>query len=316
LNSIADLKERLGSSRRFAFGVFLAPGLILFLGLIIYPIVRSFTYSLFRWDGLKRVEFIWFENFETVLGISGSNPMSEQFWNAAAHNGYALVFVVVVQTIIGFGLALILFQGLKGTNFFRGLLFLPVTLSIVVVGYLFNLLLHPNWGAVNHLIRFFGPDNFSFPWLGDPRTALTVILSVNIWRWVGFPALIFLAGLNNIPSSIVDAARIDGAFGLRRILWVYLPLIIPQLLIVLILTITGNLKMFAIVYALTGPSGGPNYATDVWGTLFYRTSFGSVTGLADKGLGATVGIIIVAVSAVISVTVSRTLQRRQTALEG
>ena len=306
--------ERIATSRRLAFTVFILPGTIVFLGLVIYPVFSSFSYSLYSWDGLEREAFIGFENFRTVF--VSDKPISDVFWNAVSHNAYALIFVVGVQTTLGFILGLMLFQGLPGTKFFRALVFLPVTLSIVVVGFLFNLLLHPTWGAINHFIRLFGDPEFSFPWLGDPATAFTTILIINVWRWAGFPALIFLSGLNNIPRSVLDAAELDGVTGPQRVAWIYLPLIVPQLLTVLILTITGNLRMFDIVYSLAGPTGGPNYATDVLGTLFYRTAFGGITGLADKGLGATIGIVIVVLSAVLSLIVTRAFQNKRVTLEG
>ncbi|HDQ13240.1 MAG TPA: sugar ABC transporter permease [Sediminispirochaeta sp.] len=311
---IKEKWEGISNSRDFAFVVFLLPGLVLFITLVIYPVFRSFAYSLYAWEGLQRVGFIGLENFRTLF--NGVSPISRRFWNAAGHNAYALAFVVVLQTLIGFFIALGLFQELPGTKFFRALVFLPVTLSIVVVGFLFNLLLHPSWGAINHLIGFFSGSDFSFPWLGDPATAFTTILIINIWRWAGFPALIFLAGLNNIPAAVLDACELDGVKGLARIRFIYLPLIVPQLLTVLILTITGNLRMFDIVYSLTGPTGGPNYSTDVLGTLFYRTAFGGITGLADKGLGAAIGIVIVLLSAVISLVITRSLHNKRVSLEG
>jgi raffinose/stachyose/melibiose transport system permease protein len=311
---LSNTWEKIATSRRLAFAVFLIPGAIIFLSLVVYPVFRSFTYSLYEWDGLQRTAFIGLENFKTMF--ASSEPISERFWNAAGHNAYALIFVVVIQTAIGFLVALMLFQGVPGTAFFRAIVFLPVTLSIVVVGFLFNLLLHPSWGAINHIIRALGNEGFAFPWLGDPRTAFTTILIINIWRWAGFPALIFLAGLNTIPRSVLDAAEIDGVKGGSRILHIFLPLTVPQLLTVLILTITGNLRMFDIVYSLTGPTGGPNYATDVFGTLFYRTAFGGITGLADKGLGATIGIVIVVLAAGISLGINRALKNKRVTLEG
>ncbi|WP_319563006.1 sugar ABC transporter permease [Marispirochaeta sp.] len=306
--------EKLTTSRRLAFAVFLVPGTIFFLLLVIYPVLSSFTYSLYSWNGLEREAFIGFQNFKTVF--ASDNPICARFWNAAGHNGYSLIFVVVFQSTVGFAFALMLFQDLPGTKFFRALVFLPVTLSIVVVGFLFNLMLHPTWGMVNAVVRLAGDPEFAFPWLGDPRTALTTILLINIWQWAGFPTLIFLSGLNNIPQPIIEATKLDGVSSFRRIKDIYLPLIVPQILTVLILTITGNLRMFDIVYSLTGPTGGPNYTTDVLGTLFYRTAFGGITGLANKGLGATIGIIIVIVTAVISLMVNKLLNKKRIQLEG
>lgn len=304
----------LANSKKFAFIVFITPALLVFLAFIVYPVVRSFLYSLYEWDGLQRVQFIGLQNFKTVL--FSSHPISRRFWNAAQHNAYALAFVVFVQTSVSLGLAMLLFQKIKGKRFFQTVIFLPVTLSVVVIGFLFNLLLHPSWGAVNQVIRLLGFSNFYFPWLGNRMMALTSIMLVNTWRWAGFPALIFLAGLNNIPTSIIESTKLDGASGWTRFFRIYLPLLVPQLIMVLILSMAGSIKMFAIVYALTGPSGSPNHATDVMGTLFYRTAFGDVTGLADKGLGATIGIIIVFISTVITVITVTLLQRRQVELYG
>jgi raffinose/stachyose/melibiose transport system permease protein len=301
-------------SRQFAFWVFVLPGLAVFGILIIYPVLSSFTYSLYEWDGLRRTGFVGLSNFQTLL--ASDHPLNARFWNAAGNNAYALAFVLIIQTSLGFLIALMLFQDLPGTKFFRSLVFLPVTLSIVVVGYLFGLLLHPSWGALNRLIGLFTEGSFNFPWLGDPRTAFTTILLINVWRWAGFPSLIFLAGLNNIPGSILDACEMDGVGPLNRVFRIYIPLVIPQLLTVLILTITGNLRMFDIVYSIAGPTGGPNYNTDVFGTLFYRMAFGGITGLADKGIGATIGIIIVILSAVLAVLVTRVLGKKRVQLEG
>ncbi len=306
--------KRLGDSKSLAFTVFVAPAFVVFSTFIVYPIFRSFLDSLYKWDGLQKVEFVGLANYGRIL-FSGDR-ITSLFWNAVGNNAYALIFVLVVQTTIGFLLALALFQKIKGTRFFESLLFLPVTLSIIIVGYLFSLLLHPSWGAVNQVIRLFGFSDFYFPWLGNSSTALTTILLVNVWRWAGFPALIFLAGLNNIPKSILEASRIDGASNFTRLFKIYIPLLVPQFLIVFILTITGNVKMFAIVFALVGPSGSPSHSADVLGTLFYRTAFGGITGLSDKGLGATIGTIIIIISSIISVVVVTALQRKQVKLYG
>jgi len=312
---ISKLSSLVDNPQKRTFIVFILPSLVVFVVFIIYPMVDSLLYSLYRWNGLIRTDFIGLENFKTVL-FSETDPIRRFFWNAVWHNIYSLSFVLLVQTSIGFGLALMLFQNLRGSKFFQSVIFLPVTLSVIVVGFLFKLLLHPTWGIVNHLIRALGFANFSFPWLGDFHFALTAILLVDIWRWAGLPALIFLAGLNSIPQEIIEAALLDGCSGIVRIFRIYIPLLIPQFLVILILTVTGNLMMFDIVYALVGPDAGPNHATDVLGTLFYRTAFGGISGTADKGLGAAIGAMIVVLSTVISIILVISLQRIQARLYG
>ncbi len=304
--------RRIFYSKKFAIACFITPAMILFSGFILYPLISSLFYSIYEWDGLTRIRFVGLENFKTLL-FSGKE-ISERFWNAVSHNAYSLVFVTTLQMCLGIFFALLLFQKVKGHRFFQTLFFLPVVLSVVLVGFLFNLLLHPIWGVFNQLIRIAGFKDFYFPWLGNPKTVLTVILLVNIWRWAGFPTLVFLAGLNNIPKSIMEAADLDGATGFTKLKSVTIPLLIPQILIVLILTITGNLMMFDIIFALAGPAGEPNYSADVLGTLFYRTAFGGKYGLTDKGLGTSIAVIMLMIMAVFSVFVVTILQRRRTEL--
>lgn len=299
-------------SKRFAIFCFITPAAILFSGFIIYPLISSLLYSIYEWDGLTRIKFVGLNNFKILL-FSGRD-ICERFWTAVNHNAYSLVFVTTLQMCLGIFFALLLFKKVKGHQFFQTLFFLPVVLSVVLVGFLFNLLLHPIWGVFNQLIRIIGFKDFYFPWLGNPKTVLTVILLVNVWRWAGFPTLVFLAGLNNIPKSILEAADLDGAMGFKKLTSVLIPLLIPQILIVLILTITGNLMMFDIVFALAGPAGEPNYSADVLGTLFYRTAFGGKYGLTDKGLGASIAVIMLIIMIIFSFLAVSTLQKRRTEL--
>lgn len=299
-------------SKRFAVACFLLPAAVLFAVFILYPFVSSFLYSLYEWDGLTRIGFVGLQNFRTLL-FSGQE-ICHRFWNAIEHNAFALVFVTSLQMCLGMSMALLLFQKIKGRRFFQALFFLPVVLSVVIVGFLFNLLLHPIWGVFNQLIRLIGFTDFYFPWLGNPKTVLPVILLVNVWRWAGFPTMVFLAGLSGIPKSILEAADLDGAKGFTKLRTITLPLLVPQILIVLILTVTGNLMMFDIIYALAGPAGEPHYSADVLGTLFYRTAFGGKYGLTDKGLGASIAVIMLIIMATLSIVAVRALQSRRVEL--
>jgi len=299
-------------SKRFAIACFLLPAVVLFAVFILYPFVTSFLYSLYEWDGLTRIQFVGLQNFKTLL-FSGRD-IADRFWNAVGHNAFSLVFVTSLQMCLGMSIALLLFQKIKGRRFFQTLFFLPVVLSAVIVGFLFNLLLHPIWGVFNQLIQLLGFADFYFPWLGNPKTVLPAILLVSVWQWGGFSTMVFLAGLSGIPKSILDAADLDGAKRFTKLRSIMLPLLVPQILIVLILTITGNLMMFDIVYALAGPAGEPHYSADVLGTLFYRTAFGGKYGLSDKGLGASIAVIMLIIMGVISIVVVKALQSRRVEL--
>src|SRR5690606_11183142 len=152
-----------------------------------------------------------------------------------------------------------------------------------------SLTLNPTWGIVNKALAAAGLGAWARPWLGDPRTALTAIILINAWRWIGFPVLVFLAAIQSIPSELHEAARVDGARGWQLFRHITLPLVIPAVLTVTILTFIYDFMAFELIFVMQGSSGGPAYSTDVLGTLFYRTAFGeSVAGgdIGNIGLGS------------------------------
>jgi raffinose/stachyose/melibiose transport system permease protein len=136
-------------------------------------------------------------------------------------------------------------------------------------------MLNPQFGVVNRMFEAIGLDSFANPWLGDPSTAFPAIMAVNAWSWIGFPMVVFLANLAGIPQEYEEAARVDGAGEWQLFRHITLPLLIPSITIVTVLTFIGNFNAFDLVYVMGGSDGGPGGSADVLALLFYRIAFDS-----------------------------------------
>lgn len=300
------------ASRRLWLVVFLAPALVLFAVFITYPILSALAYSLYLWEGIGRRGFAGLANF---VRLFQTFPYPRLLANAFWHNVVVFALTMLIQNVVALGLALLLARGPRGARAYRVIFFLPVTLSLVIVGFLWALFLNPIFGIVNKAIAAVGLGALARPWLGDPSTALLTLTLINAWRWLGFPTLVFLAGINAVPEEYLEAARIDGAGEwevLRRIIF---PLLAPALTIIVTLTFIGSFNWFELPYVVQGVSGAPNRATDVLGLLFYRTAFGEVdTGLQDIGIGSAIAVLMFILMAVVSTVGALYLRRREVEL--
>ena len=297
------------TTRRLWLAIFLAPALILFAIFITYPIFSALAYSLFAWEGIGRRGFIGLGNF---LRLFSTFPYPRLLGNAFWHNVVVFVLTMVIQNVSGLAMALLLSRGPWGARFYRVVFFLPVTLSLVIVGFMWSLFLNPVFGILNKALVAAGAAGLARAWLGDPQTALLTLTLINAWRWVGFPTLVFLAGINAVPDDFLEAARIDGAREWDLIRRIIFPLLAPSVTIIVILTFIGSFNWFELPYVVNGVSGAPNRATDVLGLLFYRTAFGEVdTGLQDIGIGSAVAVLMFAVMVTVSTLGAVFLRRRE-----
>ncbi len=206
-------------------------------------------------------------------------------------------------------------SGVKGSGLLRTIIFIPATLSVMIIGFLWTLILNPQWGAVNIVLKAIGLEEFAKPWLGDPTWALIIISLVSVWQWVGLPTMIYLAGLLTIPDELVEAARVDGASSWQAFWRIKFPLLLPVIGIVAVLTFVGNVNAFDIVYAMAGARGEPRYASDLLGTFFYRTAIAGEHPVAqpNMGMGAAVAtvmflLLLVGVTAWLASTQRRTTE--------
>ncbi|WP_257348935.1 carbohydrate ABC transporter permease [Pseudalkalibacillus decolorationis] len=296
--------------KKWVIHLFPIPALAIYVLFIIYPLFAAFTYSLFDWQGIKRGAFIGIENF---ISLFTKQPFNDMFWNAFQNNILYFVLEMIVQNGIAFVLAYIIYKKVKGAEFFKIAYFLPRLLSVIIVGFLWKLILNPNFGALNVFLNKIGLESWAKPWLGDPDTALIAIILVNSWFGLGFAVLIFLAGLQGIPTNLIEAARLDGAKGLTLICKIILPLMAPAITIITVLTFIHAFEAFELVYAMEGSMGEPYYSTDTLAVYFYRLAFGGSGGASSVaiGLGSALAVVLFTIIATISAVFLYILRKRE-----
>ena len=276
---------------------------------IVYPIISAFAYAFFEWNGLARGDFVGFENFRQVLFVE---PFATWTRNAFWHNLIVFAAFMVLQNGLGFLLAYCLWRNLPGARFHRVAVFLPVVLSTIIVGYLWKLFYHPLFGVINQVLRGVGLDQVAQPWLGQSSTALAALIVANAWHIVGFPTLIYLAGMQRIPTELMDAASMETQsewVKIKNIVW---PLVAPSATIVFVLLFVGAFNWFELPYIMAGIDGSPYGSTDVLGLYFYRTAFGSSSGGTQNfGLGSALAVLIFLFIAVIATVITIKLRARE-----
>jgi raffinose/stachyose/melibiose transport system permease protein len=288
-------------SRQRVYIMFLAPALIVYTVFMVYPLLSSLGYSFIKWDGYIRQGFAGLDNFKKVLF---ERPYSERLLGALRHNVFFFVVTFLIQTTFGLFVAVALAKGGRFLRVFQTVYFAPYTLSQVVVGFLWLLLLNPTWGQVNKFLALIGLKGLARPWLGDMVTALPTIILVNAWRWLGFPITVYLAGLQGIPLELEEAARVDGATPWQAFRHVVLPLLLPTIGMMTILTFIYDFNAFELIFIMQGSSGSPYYSTDVLGTFFYRTAFGDATTggeVGQVGLGSAIAVLMFLVICAVSI---------------
>ncbi len=271
-------------------GVFLAPAVIVYSVFSIYPLVATIIHSFYTkaadgsavWNGLG--------NFATLLG---DETWSKPFWNAFWNNIKFFIIHMLVQNPIGLALAALLsLPRLRFRSVYRTLIFMPTMLSVVVIGFIWQLILSPLWGVAKLFLTTFGLGFMFRPWLGEESTALLTISLISVWQFVGIPMILIYTALLAIPDELSDAATVDGLNQWQTFFWVKLPLVWPTIGLVSVLTFVNNFNAFDLIYAMKGALAGPNFATDIMGTLFYRTFFGNQLQLGDTTMGSTIATMM------------------------
>ena len=284
---------------------FVTPALLIVSVFILLPLFMSLFNSFFNWNQLLRGTFTGLGNFKKLFFTF---PYNERFWNALKHNGIWFCCTMLIQNSLGLLFGYALSKKIAGHSFFKRVFFIPVLFSIVAVGFLWGMYLKSD-GLVNSFLNILDLSSLRRAWLGDESTATFAIIATNIWRWVGFPSLVFLAAIDSIDQSCIEAAYIDGVSEIGLFWKIIFPLIIPSITVITVLTVIGSLNVFEQIYTMTDLGGGPNYSTDTIGTLFYRTAFGSVdTGNPEIGIGSTIAVIIYIMTfciSLVSVTIGK-----------
>lgn len=270
---------------RWHIAVFLAPAVLVYTAIMIIPLFGTLNLSLFNEEGDVRV-FVGLRNFATLFG----EPLwSEAFWNALGNNAWFFLIHMLVQNPIGIALAAILSTPrLRMAAFYRTAIFIPTVLSFVIVGFVWKLILSPIWGIAPGMLDMVGLKSLFQPWLGKEAYALTTLALISVWQFVGIPMMLIYAALLSIPDEVLEAAEMDGITGASQFWKIKLPLILPSIGIISILTFVGNFNAFDLIYVAQGALAGPDYSTDILGTFLYRTFFGFQLQLGDPYMGSAI----------------------------
>ena len=253
-------------SRDVWIWVFLAPTLVLFGAYTVYPIIASYWYSLVEWNGFQaHTRFVGLANYAAVL----ADPL---FWNSFWITLAFMAAVVPLRVVGALLLAIVLNSPkLPFSTLLRTAFFLPVVTTTAIVGVVMQFIFDPVSGPVNVFLRDIGVSRGGINFLGDPSLALWTTVLVYVWKGFGITLIYWLAALQTIPRDLYEAARIDGAGPWASLRSITLPLLVPFLIIITLLTIENTLQVFDLVLTMT--NGGPYYATEVIEVYIYRWAF-------------------------------------------
>lgn len=261
--------RRRSAWRRVPFVWFLLPAVLAYGILFVYPTIRAFYLSLYDWTGIGPLgEPVGLANFAALL-------QNNRFWRAALHSAQLFAFIFVFQNTVSLGLALLLNRRSRMTHVYRAIIFLPVIMSAVATGVIWILMLDPIIGIVNPVLRDIGLGAWQHEWQSDLSWAMPTVMLVQAWQWNGMAVVLYLAGLQNVPEDLRQAALVDGAKRWQVFRDITFPMLAPAFTVVTVLSFILIFRAFDLIYVLSGPLGAPDGATLVIGVLIYGDAFGA-----------------------------------------
>jgi raffinose/stachyose/melibiose transport system permease protein len=271
------------SSRGYA--VFLIPGVLAFLLIVIAPFIANIGLSFTKWKGVGDPVWVDTANYERAFA-------DKTFWMSFQNNLKLIVGMTIVPTILGLLLAVFLYDnithhfGPRTASVFRAGFYLPQIMPLVVAAIVWRWIYQPRWGILNYMLTSAGLEQYTQNWLGDRHYALQSIMVMMVWFQLGYPLIIFMAALQRVDPQLYEAASIDGASWFQKVFHITIPLIRPEIFVVVLTTTIHAMKVFAPVYAMT--RGGPNKATIVASYFSYKNFF----ELPNVGYGATIATLL------------------------
>lgn len=282
------------NKKKIYSGWYLVPTMVIFSLFFLLPLISSLFYSLTVWD-FKSFRFVGLDNFKMFF--------SERSLSGSIINTLIYAFLTSgLKVVLAFFIAVFLTSGIRTKTFLRSVVFFPNLVSTIAVGVTFAAFMHPSKGLFNMILGAFGiqgPD-----WLGNTHLALYSVAFADVWKGLSIATVIYIAGLQSIDKNYYEAAAIDGAGSWQRLLHVTLPLIRPSMNSVIILSLIGGLRNFAMIWAMTG--GGPGFATDVLSSVVYKQYAAGFYGLSTAG-----NVIMFVLVAAIGYPLQRFLVKRE-----
>lgn len=269
--------------------IFLSLPLAVYIIFVILPLLSSFFYSFTDWNGFNpEFNFVGLENFERMF-------TDRLFSNAITNTLIWTVAAIVVPTVFGLLLALALHNLGPISQLYKSLFYLPVCLSLAVIGQVWIWVYQPDWGLLNTFLGEIGLEHLQEPWLAKPDTALLAVIIAWAWQQTALAMVIFLAGLTAVPTELTEAAEIDGANYVQRVLRVVIPLLAPSTVVVIALAVINSLKSFDIVYVMT--RGGPFNSSDNLAMFMYNESFQKYR----MGYGSAISVVLFVITMIVIV---------------
>jgi raffinose/stachyose/melibiose transport system permease protein len=288
------VRRHAGRRRRgTSYAVFLIPSAMLFLIVIVVPFVMNIGISLTTWDGIGKPRWVGLGNYTKLFA-------DRSFWVSFEHNVALVIAMAIIPAIIGLILAAALFDfvgkrfGPRTASILRACIYLPQVLPFAVAGIVWAWILAPDSGALNSMLKAIGLGSLREDWLGDPKLALYTVMGVMVWVQIGFPLVVFMAGLQRVDPSLYEAAEIDGASWWQRFWYITVRQIRPEIYVVLLTCTVAAIKTFDKIFILT--RGGPGGATAVPAYQSYQNFFEKT----QVGYGASIATVMTVIVIVVT----------------
>ena len=280
--------------------ILLGPALLAYGIFAVLPFLDVIRLSVMRWDGLSpHAQFIGLDNYRSIF------TQDAVFWTAFDNTVIWTILSVLVPPSIGFGLALGLNQNLRGRSVLRALFYLPVIIAPIAVATMWRWMYDPFFGIVNALLTDAGLQGLIQDWLGNRRVALYAVFVAYVWQTAGFSMVLFLAGLQNVSPTLIEAARLDGANRRQCFRHVTLPALGSTITVVIVLSLINSFRTFDIVYGMT--HGGPAQSTQLLAFWAYSQSM----QLHDFGKGSAIAVVLLVITALIVIPYLRWTHSRE-----
>lgn len=288
--------DKVMSNRRI-IALYVLPSLLLLLTIVYVPIVFTGYYGLMEWDGISSMAFIGLDNYKLLL-------QDQSFWDSVGHS-FLFALLSTASLAVYMLVALVLSGRIRGANLFRKIYLIPMLLSSVAIAQLWIKIYHPTNGILNNWLTSLGVQETP-EWLADPAIVLYAVFVPILWQYAGFYILIYYAALKNIPSTLIEAARIDGASSLQIAMRIKLPLIAEVIKVTIVLAVVGSLKYFDLIYVMT--DGGPNGASEVMASYMYQKAFRGF----DFGYASAIGFFLLLICLVLTWAIRRLTASKDT----
>jgi multiple sugar transport system permease protein len=266
--------------------IFISPNIIVFAAFMLFPILFAFYMSFHEWSLIGVPQFNGLDNYVRMVH-------DELFWQSLGHTVVFTAGTVPTSIALGLAAAMLLNRELPARGLLRSVIFLPVIVSGVVTALVAAWIFNDNYGVINSLLKAAGLE--PIPWLSSPTWAMPSLIITTLWIRIGFCMVVYLAGLQGIPSEYYDAAQVDGASGWRQFRHITLPLLAPTTFLLLVINVIFSFHVFDLIYVMTG--GGPGFSTTVLVQYIYESAFAS----REMGYASAMGIVLYLLIVVLTV---------------